>query len=135
MSAPPTTPTCVFCGQNLPGAGHDCPYCNASGKWQDLIEANNFVQNRFELWERQHSINKDQLAVVTQANNQRRLGLFSMAREGKPLPSIIKLPPRDRCWNCDQQLCDSPSHCPACGVPVEGSLVQELRTTGNIRAL
>lgn len=72
MSSPPTTPTCVFCGQNLPAAGQDCPHCHASAEWQDLIETNQFVQKRFELWERGQLISREQLAVITQANNQRR---------------------------------------------------------------
>jgi hypothetical protein len=127
MPVNPASPVCVFCGQDLPAAGQDCPLCLASANWQDLIEANQFAQNRFELWEKQHSISKEQLAVITGANQQRRLGLFSMAREGKPLPPFIKLPPRDHCWKCNAQLCGSPSHCPECGVPVEGAMVQELR--------
>ncbi len=127
MSSPPTTPTCVFCGQNLPAAGQDCPHCHASAEWQDLIETNQFVQKRFELWERGQLISREQLAVITQANNQRRQALIQMALEGKPLPSWLGLPPRDHCWNCNAQLCGSPAHCSGCGVPVEGSLVQELR--------
>jgi hypothetical protein len=116
-----------LCGQNLPAAGQECPHCRASAELQDLVEAGQFVQTRFELWERQHSISKEQLAVITQANNQRRGALISMAREGKPLPSFIKLLPPDRCWHCGAQLSGSPAHCAGCGVPVAESRVKELR--------
>ena len=33
----------------------------------------------------------------------------------------------DRCWGCGAAFSDSPSHCPDCGVPVEGELVRRLR--------
>ena len=91
------------------------------------MQAAQFVRDRFQNWERDHLISPAQFTEIMEADNQLREGLKLMAREGKPLPTGIGLPPRDRCWRCNAELRGSPAHCPECGVPVDGAQVRELR--------
>ena len=119
MSTSFTGSVCAVCGQGLPSAGQDCPACHASVAWQDLLQAAQFVRDRFVAWERDRLISRSQFTDVMEADARLLEGLMLMAREGKPLPAGIGLPPRDRCWRCDAELGGSPSHCTACGVPVD----------------
>ena len=127
MSTSSTSSLCAVCGQGLPSVGQDCPSCHASAAWQDLLQAAQFVRDRFQDWERDHLISRAQFTEIMGADNQLREGLKLMAREGKPLPTGIGLPPRDRCWRCNAELRGSPAHCPECGVPVDGAQVRQLR--------
>ena len=91
------------------------------------MDAGQFVRDRFFEWDRDRLISRLQFNAIMDADNQLREGLKLTAREGKPLPAGIGLPPRDRCWRCNAELTASPSHCPACGVPVDGLEVRQLR--------
>jgi hypothetical protein len=117
MSSPSASLVCVVCGHILPAAGQACPECRASAEWQDLIGAVRFAQARFEQWERDGLIGREEAAWIAQADKECRRGLNLSAREGRPLPSEIQLVPPDRCWSCNARLCGSPSHCPGCGAP------------------
>jgi hypothetical protein len=119
--------SCVVCGWRLSPAEQACPECHASADWQDLLTAAQFAQDRFQDWEQGRSISKVQFWAIMEADNQLRQALKLMAREGQPLPKGTGLPLRTRCWQCDAELCGSPSHCSDCGVPVEGGSVQQLR--------
>ncbi len=127
MSTSSTGSACGVCGQSLPSVDQGCPSCHASAAWQDLLTAAQFVQDRILDWDRDRLISRPQFTAIMEADNQLRAGLKLMAREDKPIPTGIGLPPRDRCWRCRAELCGSPSHCPACGVPVAGSQVRQLR--------
>jgi hypothetical protein len=127
MSTSSTSSVCAVCGESLPSAGQDCPSCQASAAWQDLLRAAQFVQDRFLDWDRDRLISRIQFTEIMEADKQHREGLKLMAREGKTLPKGFGLPPRDRCWKCNAELCGSPLHCPECGMPVEGARVQQLR--------
>jgi hypothetical protein len=127
MSTPSNGSVCAACGQNLPSDAQDCPACHASAAWQDLLSAAQFAADRFYKWENDGLISRPQLAAITEADCRLREGLQLMAREGKPIPTGIGLPPIGRCWRCPAELNGSPSHCSACGAPVEGPQVQELR--------
>ncbi len=85
------------------------------------------MTQRFLDWDRQRLIGPAQFTEIMESDNQLRGGLKLMAREGKPLPTGIGLPPCDRCWRCNAELGGSPSHCPECGVPVDGPQVRKLR--------
>ncbi len=127
MSTSSASFVCAVCGQSLPSAGQDCPACHASAAWQDLLEAAQFVRDRLHDWERNRLISQTQLSGIMEADSQLLQGLKLMARDGKPVPTGIGLPPRDHCWRCNAELRGSPSHCPACGVPVDAPQVRELR--------
>ena len=104
MSTSSTSSVCAVCGQSLPSVGQDCPSCHASAAWQDLLQAAQFVRDRFLDWERDRLISRAQFTAIMEADNQLREGLKLMAREGKPIPTGIGLPPRDRCWRCNAEL-------------------------------
>ncbi len=118
---------CGVCGQSLPSGGQECPSCHVSAAWQDLLEAGQFVRDRFVEWDRDRLISHLQFNAIMDADNELREGLKLTAREGKPLPTGIGLPPRDRCWRCDAELSGSTLHCPECGVPADGPQVRQLR--------
>jgi hypothetical protein len=127
MSSPSASQVCVVCGHALPAAGQVCPECRASAEWQDLIGAARFAQARFKQWERDGLIGQEEAAWIAQADKEWRRGLNLSAREGRPLPAEVQLVPADRCWSCNARLGGSPSHCPGCGAPAAGDLVQQLR--------
>ena len=85
------------------------------------------MRDRLHDWERNRLISQTQLSGIMEADSQLLQGLKLMARDGKPVPTGIGLPPRDHCWRCNAELRGSPSHCPACGVPVDAPQVRELR--------
>jgi len=91
------------------------------------LQAAQFVRDCFLAWEQDRLISQAQFNDIMVTDNQFREGLKLMAREGKPLPTGIGLPPRDRCWRCNAELSGPPSHCPECGVPVDTPQVRELR--------
>ena len=130
MSTPSATATCVACGRDLPEPQLDCPHCHASAAWQDLLGAVDFVQTRFDDWEKKRLVGWRELAAVLAAHRQQREGLLLTARDGKALPSGIGLPPQDRCWSCRGELRGPPSHCLGCGIPVGTSAARELRWWG-----
>ena len=127
MSTASVNSVCLVCGQNLPSPGGNCPSCGASAGWQDLLSAVQFVQERLLDWDRDRVVSRPQFTAMVQANNQLREALKLMAREGKPVPTDIGLPPRDRCWRCNAQLSGSPAHCGECGTPVDGPQARQLR--------
>ena len=127
MSTSSTGFVCAFCGQSLSSAGQECPACHASAAWQDLLEAGRFARDRFRDWERNRLISEAEFNAIMEADAQLFDGLILMAREGKPLPTGIGLPPLDHCWRCNAELRGSTSHCPECGVPVDSSEARELR--------
>ena len=118
---------CAVCGQLLKAAQGVCPSCGVSSGWQELIQAMEFVQNRFEQWAKERTIAGGPLDAITQDYNQQRQTANRMAREGRPLPSDAALMSADHCWSCQAAVVAGREHCAACGVPVGGPLVQGLR--------
>ncbi|MCC6124742.1 MAG: hypothetical protein IT426_07265 [Pirellulales bacterium] len=130
MSSPSAANACALCGQPIPGVGRECPACRASVDWQNLVGAAKFAQDRFVLWEKGGLIGGEQLASIASAYNEYRRSLDASFREGKPSPAEAEEIRQMRpgcCWSCNAAIAGSPSHCFACGAPVEEGLVRELR--------
>ena len=97
-----------------------------SDTFQELIQAMEFAQSRFEQWGKDRVIGNG-LAAITEDYNRQRQAVNVMAREGRPLPSDIPLLPADQCWSCRAAVVAGQAHCADCGAPVGQPLVQNLR--------
>ena len=85
-----------------------------SDTFQELIQAMEFAQSRFEQWGKDRVIGNG-LAAITEDYNRQRQAVNVMAREGRPLPSDIPLLPADQCWSCRAAVVAGQAHCADCG--------------------
>jgi hypothetical protein len=140
MPSPSETVTfdCAVCGQSMNPACPECPVCHASADWQDLLRAMAFAQAQFEEWAHRGMLDRECLGWITQADQAVQDGYRLAARQGQAIPGNTGLSPRNRCWSCGQVSPNPTSHCPDCGVPLKGDLVQRLRyltfTAGGVKS-
>ena len=118
---------CVVCGQLLLAGQSDCPACQASGKWQELIQAADFARQQFDQWAKGQLIGAGPAQAIADSEKQQRENLVRQAKEGRPLPMGTALLFAAECWNCRARIDTTQQNCSGCGVPVNQPSVQNLQ--------
>lgn len=127
MSTAPAASVCPLCAGPLPDARQPCPQCHASPEWVELGLAMDFAWRRFEEWHKQGRVGETRFRDLAGYYDGRRAEMAEMARNGRPLPEDVALPPRWRCWSC-HAVADSPGeYCADCGAPWDSADARSLR--------
>jgi hypothetical protein len=106
---------------------HDCPHCQATAAWIDLIGALDFAVRRFELWKLEGGIPRDQFTKIVASYRQRRQTLVEAAQYGQAIPGDSGLPSQTECWSCRAPITLNAKRCAKCNAPQNAPEVRLLR--------
>jgi RNA polymerase subunit RPABC4/transcription elongation factor Spt4 len=115
------------CSELITTGSGDCPHCQVTADWIDLINALDFTIRRLHLWKLEGVMEESRFREVVGALRARREEMIEEAKAGSRVPIDSGLPSSSACWRCGRSVAAVAKHCPSCGAPVNRAEVRLLR--------